>query len=66
MLKILPIMLLSIAQKSCLAIMLNIMPATTAIMPQFIHNFIILIDYISISSLQAAMFYICYAAMFLY
>ena len=38
--------------------MLNIMPATTAIMPQFIHNLIIFNDYISIVRLQAVVFYI--------
>ena len=40
MLKISPIMLLSSAQN--VPIMLNIMPISTAIMPQFIYNFIIL------------------------
>ena len=39
MLKILPIMLLSGAQK-ILPFMLNVMPMTTAIIPQFIHNII--------------------------
>ena len=42
------------------------MPATTAIMPQFIHNLIIFNDYISIASFQAVVFYICYAAVVLY
>ena len=48
MLKILPIMLLSSAQK--LSIMLNILylQLLHAIMPQFIYNFIIFNDYISI------------------
>ena len=41
-LKFLPIMLLSSAQK--LPIMLNIMPLTTAIMPQFAYDFIIFND----------------------
>ena len=39
-------MRLSSVQKSN-PFMLNIMPITTAIMPQFIHNFIIVNDYIS-------------------
>ena len=47
----LPIMLLSAAQK--LPIMLNIMPITTAIMPQFIYNFIIFNNYISTVRLQS-------------
>ena len=55
MLKILLIMLLSSAQK--MPIMLNIMPITTAIMPQFLHNFIVINDYISMVGLQADVFY---------
>ena len=35
-------MLWSNAQKFCLYIMLNIMPMTTAIVPQFVYNFILL------------------------
>ena len=49
--------------------MLNIMPATTAIMPQFIHNFIIFNDYILAllgSRLLCFPFALCYAAVFLY
>ena len=55
MLKILPIMLLSSAQK--LSIMLNILylQLLHAIMPQFIYNFIIFNDYISLVRLQPVM-----------
>ena len=42
MLNFLPIMLLSIAQN--LPNMLTIMPMTTAIMPQFVYDFIIFND----------------------
>ena len=55
MLNILPIMLLSSAQEVT-HYMLNIMPITTAIMPQFIYNFIIFNDYISLVSLQPVVF----------
>ena len=41
-----------------LPIMLNIMPITTPVMPQFIYNSIIFNDYISIVGLQADVFYI--------
>ena len=60
MLKILPVMLLSSAQEKLpIRIMLNIMPITTAIMPQFIYSFIIFNDiYISIIRLQPVVFYI--------
>ena len=64
MLKILPIMLLSTAQKGYLSIMLNIIPTTNVIMPQFIYNFTILNDYISIVRLQAVVRYMCYVAVF--
>ena len=56
MLNILPIMLLSSAQEVT-HYMLNIMPITTAIMPQFIYNFIIFNDYISLVRLQPVMFW---------
>ena len=35
-----------------IAIMLNIMPITTTVMPQFVYDFIIFNDYISIVRLQ--------------
>ena len=59
MFKILPLMLLTTAQKSYPCIMLNIMPIATTVMLQFIYNFIIKIfnEYINtcIVSLQSVM-----------
>ena len=52
-LKILFIVLLSSSQK--LPIMLNIIPITTSVMPQFIYNFIIFNDCISIVRLMSAL-----------
>ena len=46
--------------------MLNIMPITAAIMPQFIYSLIIFNDYISIVRLQPVVFVSCYAAVLLY
>ena len=46
-----------------LPIMLNIMPITTAIMPQFIYSFIIFNDYISIVRLQAVVFCIMHSCL---
>ena len=66
MFKILPIMLLSSAQKLTHFAQIIIMPITTAIMSQFIYNFIIFNDHISIVGLQVIMFTLCYAALFLY
>ena len=44
MLNFLPILLLSNAMLKKLPIMLNIIPMTTAIMPQFVYDFIIYND----------------------
>ena len=59
MLKILPIMLLSSAQK--VTIMLKIMLITTAIMPQFIYSFIILMTALA----HPVVLLSCYAAVLL-
>ena len=55
MLKILPIMLLSSAQKDTHYAQYY-MPLSTPIMPQFVYNFITFNDYISITRLQPVVF----------
>ena len=55
--QILPIMLLSSAQK-CYPLCSILCPYITAVMPQFIYNFIILNDCISIFMLQHVLYYV--------